>query len=355
MGPVRHVLIVRTDHLGDMLLTLPMARALKATYPSYRITVLASAANAVAAEHHADVDAVVVDAHEAKGSGLRGVRALARQIRKLDCDAAVVVHPTPRLALAVWMARVPIRIGTAYRAYSLLFNRRVRQHRRRPPQRHESEYNVELLSPLGVAASAVEPVAWKVDPADSEAVGCLLRGLGVCEPMQLVALHPGSAGNAMNWAVEQYAALGKRLVTQGCTVVVTGGPQETRLAAEVVAAIGAGAVDLGGRLSLPQLAALLKLCVLYVGSSTGPTHVAAAVGTAVVGLYSPLRSQAPVRWRPLGEKVEVLQPAVDLVCPKCLGERCPYYHCVQRHLSVERVEQEARRLLGMAAAASPPR
>ncbi|MBI3782637.1 MAG: glycosyltransferase family 9 protein [Deltaproteobacteria bacterium] len=351
MTPARHILIVRTDHLGDMLLTLPMARALKAHDPDIRITVLASSANAVAAAHHRDVDAVVVDAHEAKGSGLRGLWRLVRQLREVRCDAAVVVHPTPRLALALWLARVPVRVGTAYRAYSFLFNRRVRQHRRRPPQRHEGEYNVELLQPLGVyAASApIVPLHWQVDVAEAESTRAILAELGVSDQTRLVVLHPGSAGSAMNWAPEQYAELGKRLVEWDCTVAVTGGPQETSLTARVVAEIGVGAVDLGGRLTLPQLAALLRRCTLFLGSSTGPTHVAAAVGTPVIALYSPLRSQAPVRWRPLGDAVDIVQPAVDLVCPKCRLERCPYYHCMERFLSVDLVEQLARARLDGAA------
>ncbi|HVM95783.1 MAG TPA: glycosyltransferase family 9 protein [Candidatus Acidoferrales bacterium] len=345
MDRPQHILLVRTDHLGDMLLTLPMVDVLRSCHPEARITVLASAANALAAQHHPEVDAVVVDAHEAKRSGLRGLWTLIGQIRVLHCDAALIVHPTPRLALAVWLAGIPIRVGTAYRAYSLLFNRRVRQHRRRPPQRHESEYNVELLVGLGceVARIPIEPMRWQVDAAEASSAASILRQLGVDDNERLVAIHPGSAGSAMNWSLEQYAELGKRFVAHGMVVAITGGPQETSLTASVVAAIGAGAVDLGGRLSLPQLAAVLKRCVLFVGSSTGPTHMAAAVGTPVIALYSPLRSQAPVRWRPLGERVEVLQPNVDLVCAKCLGPACRYYHCMQLHLGVEWVEHAAQR------------
>jgi len=334
---------VRTDHLGDMLLTLPVADAIKAVHPAWRVSVLASAANAAAARHHPHVDHVEVDPLEARGSGLRGVGALARQVRRLGCDAAVVVHPTPRLALAVALARVPLRIGTAYRAYSFLFNRRVRQHRRRPPWKHESAYNVELLQPLGIAAAAPTDVRWEVSAPEAAAVEPWLRARGLDEPF--VVLHPGNAGSAMNWAAEQYGELGARLAARGMRVAITGGPGETTLTARVAGAIGARAVDLGGQLTLDQLAAVLARCRLYVGSSTGPTHLAAAVGTPVLALYTPLRSQVPTRWRPLGSQVQVLQPAVDLVCPKCLGAACPYYHCMERHLSIDDVERAAQRVL----------
>jgi ADP-heptose:LPS heptosyltransferase len=342
--PPQHVLVVRTDHLGDMLLTLPAVHALKLAYPTCRITVLASAANAEAARHHPDVDQVEIDPLEAKGSGLRGVRRLAQQIRRLGCDAAVLVHPTPRLALAVYLAGVSVRVGTAYRAYSFLFNRRVREHRRRPPWKHEAIYNLNLFRSLGVTQAGVSGMAWRADSADAAHVERLLQ-LADVHTTKVVVIHPGNAGSALNWSPAQYGELGKRLQACDVQVVITGGAQEVGLTAQVASIIGPGAVDLGGRLALPQLAALLSRCVLYIGSATGPTHLAAAVGVPVVALYSPLRSSVPARWAPVGARVEVLQPAVDLVCPKCLGPRCPYYHCMQRHLSVDDVERAARRAL----------
>lgn len=341
---LRHVLIARTDHLGDMLLTLPAVHALKLAHPACRVSVLASAANAEAARHHPDVDHVEVDPLAAKGSGLRGVRRLARQIRRLGCDAAVVAHPTPRLALAVRLARVPIRIGTAYRAYSFLFNRRVHEHRRRPPWKHEAVHNINLLRPLGVVTDQVAPVRWRVDRQDTAPVNVLLERAGVAGT-DLVAIHPGNAGSALNWSAAMYGELGRRLATSNRRVAITGGEGEVELTGQVAAQIGKAAIDLGGKLSLPQLAALLSRCAVYIGSATGPTHLAAAVGVPVVALYSPLRSSAPVRWRPLGERVCVLQPPVDLVCPKCLGARCTYYHCMERYLAVDAVERAARQFL----------
>jgi len=327
-----------------MLLTLPMVSALKRTHPSCHVTVLASAANAAAARHHPDVDRVEVDPLDAKGSGLRGVWSLVGQIRELGCDAAVVVHPTPRLALAVCLAGVPVRIGTAYRAYSFLFNRRVAEHRSRPPWQHEGRYNLNLLQPLGVTATEVRGVQWQVETAEDAHIDRVVQEAGLAAG-RFVVLHPGNLGSALNWSPVQYGELGRRLALEGLRVVVTGSQTEEALTARVCASVGPGATNLGGKLTLAQLAALLRRSALYVGSSTGPTHLAAAVGTPVVALYSPLRSNAPVRWAPIGEEVAVLQPALDLVCRRCRGPRCPYYHCMERHLSVDDVERAARRVL----------
>lgn len=346
---LKHILLLRTDHLGDMLLTLPMATAIKTALPSCRVSVLASAANAAAAQHHPHVDHVEIDPQEAKGSSLRGGSELARRLRALQCDAAVVVHATPRLAVATYLARVPIRVGTAYRAYSLLFNRRVRQHRRASSQ-HEAVLNVELLRALGIGAigagAADLPRAlWHVEAQDRDSVAALLRRRGIAA-QRFVVLHPGSAGSSMNWAPRQYAELGCALAGTGVRVVVSGGPTETALTQEVAAAIGARAIDLGGCLTIAQLAALLEQATAYVGSSTGPTHLAAAVGTPVIGLYPPLRSTLPRRWRPLGDDVVIFQPEVGQVCAKCLRERCPFFHCMEKHLDVATVTAAVRKALG---------
>ena len=340
----RHVLLVRTDRLGDMLLTLPMVPALKRALPACRVTVLASAANAAAAQHHPGVDQVEIDPLEAKGSGLHGVRRLAAQIRRLGCDAAVVVHPTPRLALAVYLAGVPLRIGTAYRAYSFLFNRRVREHRSRAPWKHEALYNVNLLRPLGVEPTEILAMQWQVGAEEAAQVAHVLKDAGIAAA-RFIVLHPGNSGSALNWSPVQYGELGRRLAAEGLRVVITGSESEVALTARVSNSVGPGAIDLGGKLTLAQVAALLRRGALYVGSSTGPTHLAAAVGTSVVALYSPLRSNAPVRWAPIGERVTVLQPAVDLVCPRCLGPRCPYYHCMETRLHVDDVVRAARQVL----------
>jgi heptosyltransferase-3 len=340
----RHVLIIRTDHLGDMLLTLPMVDVLKAHDVSIRVSVLASAANAEAALHHPLVDDVIVDAFEAKGSRFRGLGGLVAQIRALRCEAAVVVHPTPRLALAVRLARVPLRVGTAYRAYSTLFNRRVAQHRRRPPWRHESEYNVELLAPLGITAKEIRPMRWQVTGAESTAADSILRARGVTDE-RLVVIHPGNAGSAMNWSAAQYGELGRRFSDLPARVLVTGTSPEAGLAQQVVHSIGAAGMNMAGAFSVPQLAAVLQRSALYVGSATGPTHLAAAVGIPVIALYSPLRSSVPQRWRPLGAQVHLLQPAVDLLCPTCLGTRCQFYHCMERHLGIDAVARLAMEVL----------
>lgn len=348
MADYRHILVIRTDRLGDMIVTMPLFTAIKHAYPSARLTVLASAAGAPAARAHPAVDAVEVDPIEAKGSGWRGTLALARRLRRLQCDAVVVVFAKHRLALAAWLAGIPLRVGPGQRGYSFLFNRPVVQDHRRAPIRHETAYSLDLLRPLGIEPDYNARPLWQVAPGDTAAIEQLLAQHGIDAARMLATVHPGHGGSSLNWAPERYAELADCLATErGLAIVVTGAADDADIVGRVCAAMRTPALNLAGQLSLPQLAALMARSALYVGSSTGPTHLAAAVGTAVVALYCPLEQSLPDRWRPQSDRCTVLLPPVNQVCPTCLGPACQFYPCMEL-ISPRTVAEAAASLL------SPP-
>lgn len=331
-----------------MILTLPMAEVIKQAWPGAVVAVLASEGNAEVARHHPDVDRVLVDSREAKGSGFGDMRPLVRQLRAGHFDIAVLVHPTPRLALAAWWAGIPVRVGTAYRAYSVLFNVRVPQHRRGQPV-HESEFNLALLRPLGIVPPGpARGVKWAIRNDERKRAEAVLSEAGARSPY--VVLHPGNGGSARNWSPEQYAAFGRLLQAEGYCLLVTGSGRERDLAEQVARRIGPAARSLAGLLSLGELAAVLERAALFVGSSTGPTHLAAILGTPVVALFAPLRSQTPERWQPLGPRVTVAQPDPPELCPRCPGATCPASLCMEHRLSLDRVWAHAEPLLRQATA-----
>ncbi|SDQ26536.1 glycosyltransferase family 9 protein [Actinopolyspora saharensis] len=114
-------------------------------------------------------------------------------------------------------------------------------------------------------------------------------------PAGYVAVHPGASVPAREWTPARYAAAVRELALTGHRVVVTGQPHEKELT-EFVA--GDSAVDLGGRTTLPELAAVLERASAVVAPNTGPAHLAAAVGTPVVSLFAPV--VPAVRWAPYG-------------------------------------------------------
>ena len=212
-----------------------------------------------------------------------------------------------------------MRIGTGYRYYSFLFNRRVYAHRK-TAERHEVEYNLDLLAPLGCAALPVKPLDVPLDIPRGvrERASMMLRDAGVTG--RFVVIHPGSGGSAREWPLEHFGLLARKFIeVLNIGVVVTGTAGESARVEGVARASSGRAVNLAGRLSVKELAAVLQKASLLVANSTGPLHVGVAVGTPVVGLFPQIPVMGPRRWGPYTDNARVLVPAKPPDCDDCAG------------------------------------
>ncbi|HEV2174655.1 MAG TPA: glycosyltransferase family 9 protein, partial [Nitrospira sp.] len=248
-------------------------------------------------------------------------------------DAIVFLKPFRRLMWAAFLARVPIRVATGYRWYSVLANRRIYEHRK-DFSKHEAEYNVGMLAGLGFSPGSVTPPVLVVTDAERRQAEARLRGL----PRPWVVLHPGGF-TARRWRVEQYRALAESLHRRGLGVVLTGSQVEAAQFAEQwlkLAPLDIGILNLMGDLLVRDLMAVIALSHVVVSGATGPAHIAAGFGVPNVSLFDPRRNNLPTRWQPLGKGV-VLRPDVP-TCEKCIYEACPYWDCLDR-LTVETVAQ----------------
>ena len=324
-----NVLIVRPDGIGDEILSLPVASALRRLRPEARITFLSSAYAAPVLAHHPALDEIwTVDGTESFGR-------LVALFRK-GIDAALFLKPFRRLMMAAWCARVPERVATGYRWYGLFANHRVYEHRS-DFTKHESEYNLGLLRGLGIEPGPAVPprlVVTSEEHAWAEAAVAPIQS-------PRVVLHPGGFA-ARRWASRHYWELAQQLSAEGLGVVLTGNQAEgNRFREEIGRSPNEtkGLHDFMGRLSVRQLMAVIAQSRVVVSGATGPAHMAAALGAATVSLFDPRRNNLPIRWAPLG-KGWVLRPDVP-TCEKCIYEACPYWDCLDR-LSVDEV---ARRVL----------
>ena len=143
------ILVVRTDCIGDVVLSLPVVTALRRAYPGAYLAMLVHPGIRGIVEHHPDLDGVLWDG--AGETGFRGFFRLLGEIRRGKFDVALLLHPTLRLAVVLALAGIPVRVGTGYRFYAFLFNRRVWEHRK-DSRRHEVEYNLSLAGCRSVAA-----------------------------------------------------------------------------------------------------------------------------------------------------------------------------------------------------------
>ena len=319
-----NILLVRPDGIGDEILCLPVASALRRLLPAARISFLSSDSAAPLFDHHPDVDEVLT---VTPGKRFRDLVALFRR----GFTVAIFLKPFRRLMLAAYFGRVPVRVATGYHWYSVLANRRVYQHRREF-SKHESEYNLGLLAGLGLDPGPPAVPRLVLTHGEREWARLRLRGL----PPQRVVVHPGGF-STRRWRSQHYLELAQRLAREGCGVILTGSmADEKRVRDEVPEAtsMGSQVLDLMGQLTLRELMSVIGASQAVVSGSTGPAHVAAALGIPTVSLFDPRRNQSPVRWRPLGSGV-VLRPDVP-TCEMCVYEACPYWDCLNR-ISVDQV------------------
>jgi ADP-heptose:LPS heptosyltransferase len=294
----RHVLVARQDSMGDVLLAGPAVRAVAAE--AGRVTLLCGPRGRAAAELLPEVDEVVV-AHagwidaEPRRVTREVVDELVDRLVDLEIDQALVLtsfHQSPLpLALMLRMAGVPTiaAVSVDYPGSLLDIRHRV------DDDIHEVERGLSLAATLG----------YRLAEGDDGRLRVRLGGADVPDlEERYVVVHPGASVPARAWAPERHAALVDALVEGGRRVVVTGDTSERPLTSLVAGPGRPGVVDLGGRVDLAGLARVLGGAEVVVVGNTGPAHLAAAVGTPVVSLFSPV--VPAVRWRPWGVAHELL-------------------------------------------------
>jgi ADP-heptose:LPS heptosyltransferase len=313
-----HVLVARQDSVGDVLLAGPAVRAVAAG--AGKVTLLCGPRGRAAAELLPGVDEVQV-AHaawidaEPEPVTRQGVDTLVGELAGRAPDQALILtsfHQSPLpLALLLRMAGVPriAAISVDYPGSLLDVRHRV------DDDLHEVERALSLAATLGYRLPDGDDGRLRVRlsrPARAPEVG----------PGPYVAVHPGASVPARAWSPARHAALVDALVAAGRRVVVTGDASERPLTARVAGQHPEDrpVVDLGGRVDLAGLAGVLAGADVVVVGNTGPAHLAAAVGTPVVSLFSPVVPAA--RWRPWGV-AQVLLGDQEAACAGSRARVCP--------------------------------
>lgn len=336
----RHILIVRTDRIGDVILTLPVVAALRSHEPRARISMLVREYTRELVEGQSGVSGViVVDDAGARKPFFR----LLRELREAKVDIAIVAYPRFRIAALLWLARIPLRVGTGYRWYSFLFNRPVFEHRK-TGSKSEASYNLGLLEPLGCPAPSSPGVSIRLSAHHRRSAQALRRTLAINDRDRLAIIHPGSGGSARNWPEENFSVLAKMLAERGCRVVVAGTESERPLVERICRLAGSRVMTVIGGQSLIEYAALMETADVFIANSTGPLHLAAAVGVPVIGFYPNDRVMGAVRWGPLTKRKTIFVARAE-GCEPCAVGTCAD-HQDMGLIPVEPVFRAAMKLLG---------
>jgi heptosyltransferase-2 len=300
-----------------------MAAALKRAQPGCRVTLLCRTATGVIGERCPKIDLTVTIDNE-DGTPM-SVRELGKSLKCGGFDCAILAHPDWKMAWAAFLAGIPVRIGTGYRLYSFLFNKRHYE-RRKSSLKHEVELNLGLLEPLGIGFEQPE-FHFDLTVMDVNQALLALQEAGVDVEQPYCVIHPGSGGSGLNWSADNYAKAASLFVREmSLKVVVTWGAGEENLARSVKRN-STGVFPLKRVYPLPVIMALLQDAKFLLAPSTGILHLATLAGTPILGLYSPVPHESPRRWRPYRENHVTLTPD-EKSCPFCKGGPCKKMGCM---------------------------
>jgi ADP-heptose:LPS heptosyltransferase len=316
-----HILICRTDNIGDVALTLPVTGWLKQRFPHVKISMLCRAYAADFVRQCSTVDEVITA--EQVSSDPRAYFAAT------DIDTIIFAQPNRELAIAAFKAGISNRIGNArQKLYQLIFcNHRIR-FSKRTSLLHEAQFNFEFLRPFGLERiPALDEIKtlyfFKPFRDTSVTAGFQQHGFNL-------VIHAKSNGHGREWPVEHYTELAKRLRhNEQIHLWLTGSADEGRWLALNASELLQlpNVTDVCGRFTLDQLTSFIKAADGLIASGTGPLHMAAALGQRTLGLFPPTRPMHPGRWAPLGVRAQFL--CVPKSCEGCSEKQAITCDCLR--------------------------
>jgi heptosyltransferase-1 len=321
---IKKLLLVKMSALGDVVMTLPALAAIKERYPGAALDWLVEPAAAGLLAGHPALNRVLVSPRPVLKklvstgrlvSARRLFGKFRQELRQTDYDVVLDLQGLFKSGLMVGLARGRRKIGfaRAREGSHFFLNEKMPPY---DPERHAVRRYLDAAVYLGAAAPEPgRPYFKPPEPARQRAEALLGPAAG-SDP---VLLNPGAKWATKRWPLAHWQVLARRLAREKVKLVVTGGPEDAAAAESITDAAGPGAaLNLCGRTSLPELAAIMARTRLVVTADSGPLHLAAAVGAGGLALFGPTR---PQRTGPWGGDFEILQPARP--CLGCLKKKCP--------------------------------
>lgn len=305
MRQFQNVLIIRTDKIGDVVLTTPAIAAVRANLPGAKISVLVSGSTKALLQCDPNIDELLIDDRVDANKGWMGFWKLVELIKQRKFDCVIVFHTKRRTNLLSFYAGIPVRIGYKDKNFGFLLNHGIKDDRFLGIK-HEVNYCLDLLKSINFTVDGFAPKL-SVDPKAKEFIDQWIKDNHLSDK-KIIAIHPGASDLTKCWPYQSFAHLIDELgAVTGSAVVVFGIGETAKLVQEIRKLCSTKFYDLSGKTSLSEIVALLSRSHVLVSNDSGPVHVAAAVGIYVVSLF--LRTQPginAVRWKPFGKKGFIL-------------------------------------------------
>ena len=310
----KYIAISRTDSIGDVILTLPLAKILKDHYPYTKIAFIGKAYTKAVIKACKYVDDFIDVTDFINGS-----------LSPLP-DAIIHVFPVAAIAKKAKLLKIPLRIGTTNRLYHWLTCNKLIKLSRKNSLLHEAQLNIKLLEAFNINTDfSLEEIGnsfglQNLNPLQPEFLSLIKK-----DKYNLI-LHPKSQGSAREWGFNNFIELINSLDLDRYTIFISGTKKERESLQPLFSAVAEKVVDITGLMSLEQFISFIAHCDGMVANSTGPLHIATALAKDALGIYPPMRPIHPGRWKPLGPGAKVF--VLNKICNDCRNKNT-LCHCIQ--------------------------
>lgn len=316
----KKILVVRSDRMGDVMMSLPTLALLRQNLPMVDIDF----------SYNESLSPLLLPFLEQQN-----IKSTHVKPNWNEYSGVLFLFAPDSLLWSAFRHRVNLRVGLYSRLVSFVCLSRGLRQKRSLAEKNEGQYNLllgEYFLKLWLGVDEVafpEPLCLPGTESSARAADVALEGKGL--KGDFILIHPGMGGSALNLNDKQWVELIRKYKSQFSVGLSIGPVEEDQRLKRAIRSEIPDLPVLEG-LSLDVLRELFRRASLVIAPSTGPLHLAHYVGTRTLGIYPPVRSQSPDRWSPFGGAGDSEVFAPEVSCPakaQCLGSSCPVYNCME--------------------------
>ncbi len=324
---IKKILVIKLAGIGDLILASPALRALRKRFPKAHIALLTTPRASELARESSYIDELFCLNPASKN--LKEITRLIKSLRKKRFNMAINLYNLFTLGGALKMALLMYSIGTRYRVGRDTDGRgffyTIKVPDKRFSERHEVEYNLDVMQALG-ADIKDKGLEIPISDKDREYVRKFLKQNGITDEDLVIGLNPGAFRPSRRWNKEGFAQVADELTERyKAKILITGGPEEIELAQEIADVMKAKPAITIGKTTIRQSVALVKRCDLFISNNTAAMHIAAVVKTPLVALMGP----CSLRYSPYGNKDRFIMVKKEVDCSPCYKFRCRKHLCMK--------------------------
>jgi len=317
---LKRILIARTDRVGDVVMITPMIREIKKTYPNSFVAALVTDHTSAVLLNNPHLDAIIVD-DMMKESFWKTVK----QIRRHKFTDGLLTWPMERAAYQMFLAGVRNRIGVGRKLYEVITFMKSVSRDDYIPIRHEADYCMDLVRKIGIVSNDLTPEIFVTEEEKRDAVNYLNEN-GVSKDDTKIIIHTGYGHSSPNWSESKYFELTKGILEKAGnkTKLIFTAPEMSEEFSNTLNSLNDERIINLSREALRDLIKIISVSNMVISSSTGPMHLASALGVKTVSIFCHIPMCRVDRWGALGNKAHNIEVSDEYCKNNCreIFENC---------------------------------